>query len=213
MSTINQGPAELDIVAPAGTPFPLLITATLTDSGNNPIAWSAVTNLAVEVVRYGSPVAAAIPVVTSPTAGQIGISWTGAQTAFIGAGQVKWVLSCSINGVGPSPLIAGTFTANAPTMPGASSPTSASLSVVVGTANVVLDVTVIGVGGAGASTFTFSQSNPATVWNIAHNLGRHPSVTLVDTAGDYMSTDFQYVDANNITVTFNAATAGAAYLN
>lgn len=68
-------------------------------------------------------------------------------------------------------------------------------------------------GPDGATTFTFIQDVVATVWTITHDLNRFPSLTLVDTAGDEMETDFRYVDANNVEVTFKIAAAGTAYLN
>lgn len=61
--------------------------------------------------------------------------------------------------------------------------------------------------------FIFSQPSPATTWRIVHNLGRFPAVSLVDTAGDIMWADFQYIDSNTVVVTFTAATAGEAYLS
>jgi len=67
-------------------------------------------------------------------------------------------------------------------------------------------------GPAGGAGFVFSQITPSTVWTINHDLGRYPAVTLVDSAGDAMMTDYDYVDANTIIVTFSAATAGTAYL-
>ena len=71
-------------------------------------------------------------------------------------------------------------------------------------------------GGAapskGEATFVFNQTIPSTVWNINHNLNRFPSIELVDTAGDLMMTNIDYIDANNIRATFSAATAGQAYV-
>lgn len=68
-------------------------------------------------------------------------------------------------------------------------------------------------GPAGGAGYVFTQDVAATTWTITHDLGRFPSLTLVDTAGDEMETDFRYLDANNVVVTFRAATAGTAYLN
>lgn len=68
-------------------------------------------------------------------------------------------------------------------------------------------------GPPGGSGLVFSQVAPLQIWNINHNLNRFPSVTLIDTAGDEIITDYIYIDSNNIQVIFSAATAGKAYLN
>lgn len=63
-------------------------------------------------------------------------------------------------------------------------------------------------------TFAFTASVAATIWHIPHNLGRQPSVTVVDSGGNELIPDgVLYVDNNNITVTFTNAQAGVAYLN
>lgn len=64
-----------------------------------------------------------------------------------------------------------------------------------------------------AFTVVFTQGSPALVWIIEHNLGRYPSVTVVDTANDQIIGDVSYPDANSAQVTFGAPTAGSAYLN
>ena len=63
------------------------------------------------------------------------------------------------------------------------------------------------------STYTFNQTNPASVWLIVHNLNRKPSITLIDSAGDEFDADCNYVDSNTIRVTIIAPCAGQAILN
>ena len=46
-----------------------------------------------------------------------------------------------------------------------------------------------------------------------HNLGKIPSVTVIDGAGNTVHGDITYTDLNNLTITFNTAFAGTAYLN
>ncbi len=65
----------------------------------------------------------------------------------------------------------------------------------------------------GDKSFTFTQITPAATWNITHNLGKFPSVSVVDTANTQVFTDVQYTNNNNLTLTFSAAFAGKAYLN
>lgn len=62
-------------------------------------------------------------------------------------------------------------------------------------------------------TFEFSQLIPAASWSIAHNLGKMPSVTIVDSSGTQVIGEVQYTDLNNLTLSFSAAFAGKAYLN
>lgn len=62
-------------------------------------------------------------------------------------------------------------------------------------------------------TFEWDQSSPAMVWTIPHNLGRYPSVTLVDSAGAEFLADVKYIDNNIVQITSASAVAGRAYLN
>jgi len=57
------------------------------------------------------------------------------------------------------------------------------------------------------------QSTPASSWTIAHNLGKRPSVSVVDSAGTNIVGGFEYVDDNNCTLTFSSSFSGEAYLN
>ena len=68
-------------------------------------------------------------------------------------------------------------------------------------------------GSAGGASYTHDQMVPATVWYATHNLGRHPSVVVVDSSGRQVEGDVVYVDANHVTITFSAPFAGIAYFN
>ena len=70
-----------------------------------------------------------------------------------------------------------------------------------------------GGGGGGDLTYTHTQLQPAEVWTIQHNLGKHPSVTVADSAGSVVMGDVEYLDRNTVRVTFMAAFAGTAHLN
>ena len=72
---------------------------------------------------------------------------------------------------------------------------------------------VTGAISGGAVTFTFNQTIPATTWTISHNLGKFPSVTVIDSANTVVIGSYVYIDNNNITLNFSAAFAGKAYLN
>lgn len=75
------------------------------------------------------------------------------------------------------------------------------------------DFAVFTLSSQGTPTFIFNQGVPASTWNIQHNLGKFPSITVVDTAGTVVMGQYDYVDNNNITLTFAAGFAGKAYLN
>lgn len=63
------------------------------------------------------------------------------------------------------------------------------------------------------STFTFTQGVAATTWSVAHNLNKRPSVSTVDSMETQVEGKVVYVDDNNLTIEFNAAMSGKAYLN
>ena len=50
-------------------------------------------------------------------------------------------------------------------------------------------------------------------WVIEHNMGKCPSVTVVDSAGEQVIADVQYLSLNKVVVNFMWAFAGVAYLN
>ena len=85
----------------------------------------------------------------------------------------------------------------------------------VGTLNQVLTSSVTGTAWANSSvaTFTFIQAAAATVWNIPHNLGKFPSVSIINNNNIVINGEITYIDNNNITLTFSAGFAGTAYLN
>ena len=75
------------------------------------------------------------------------------------------------------------------------------------------DFAVFTLSSRGAPTFIFNQGVAATTWNVNHNLGKFPSVTVIDTANTVVNGEYEYIDNNNITLKFSAAFAGKAYLN
>ena len=85
----------------------------------------------------------------------------------------------------------------------------------VGTTNQLLASTVTGTAWVNSSvtTFTFIQAAAATVWNIPHNLGKFPSVSIINNNNIVINGEITYIDNNNITLTFSAGFAGTAYLN
>ena len=70
-----------------------------------------------------------------------------------------------------------------------------------------------GLPGLSGASYTHTQAIPQSVWAISHNLGRYPSVTVVDSAGSVVVGDIEYVSNNSVVLTFSAAFGGSAYLN
>ena len=63
------------------------------------------------------------------------------------------------------------------------------------------------------STYIYEQGVAASVWEINHNMGKFPSVTVVDSAGSQVIGAVEYKDINNLEITFNSSFSGKAYLN
>ncbi len=68
------------------------------------------------------------------------------------------------------------------------------------------------------ATFTHDQGSAAHTWVITHNLNKHPSVTVIDSAGTVVIGNMEYNSSNQITLTFYSKAvlvefAGKAYLN
>ena len=84
---------------------------------------------------------------------------------------------------------------------------------------VSLQVTVQGGGGGTASTYTHTQVAPSAVWTIDHMLGRFPSVTMVNLAGQKGEGDVDYLindpvrATNTLLLTFSEPISGKAFLN
>ena len=61
--------------------------------------------------------------------------------------------------------------------------------------------------------FTFTQSTATNTWNITHNLGKFPSVSVVDSGNTVVYGNIDYTSENALTITFSAAFSGKAYMN
>ena len=61
--------------------------------------------------------------------------------------------------------------------------------------------------------FIYTQNTPSATWNITHDLGKFPSVSVVDSADTQVYGDVVYINDNSLTVTFIGAFSGKAYLN
>lgn len=88
-------------------------------------------------------------------------------------------------------------------------------SVVQSLQNQVSRATLVGPQGppGQADTYVHTQISPTINWTIDHDLGKYPSVTIVDSAGSTIVGEVTYINNNQVLVSFTAAFAGTAYLN
>lgn len=63
------------------------------------------------------------------------------------------------------------------------------------------------------SHFEFTQGEPATTWDITHNLDKFPSITVVDTANTTVIGSYEYITKNRVILSFSSQFAGKAFLN
>lgn len=68
-------------------------------------------------------------------------------------------------------------------------------------------------GANNPETFVFVQDTPSDRWEIVHNLGKRPSITVVDSAGTVVMGEYEYTDENTVICTFSGAFSGECYLN
>ncbi len=87
--------------------------------------------------------------------------------------------------------------------------------IIIDPAAVARAAAIVGYGDPSAATatdFTFTQVAPATTWTIAHTLGRRPSVTTIDDAGERIDGEVTYPDLATVLIDFSQPIAGIAYL-
>ena len=70
-----------------------------------------------------------------------------------------------------------------------------------------------GVPGSAANSYTHTQTIAATVWTVAHNLNRKPSITVVNNLDQRIEPDVGYVDANVVQVTHGTEITGKVFCN
>ena len=166
MAIITQKPAELDILAVAGTPFTLTVNVTATDANDSPVPWSDFTNPSVVIQgAVGDGPAQSIPTVTSPSNNVVQVVWSGAQTSILLNGTYTWALQIDVDAAGPFSLVAGNLQMGNPTTPGVATSATADITVLVGTATANLDLTLDGGSGSGSITDITSNDHSVTVTN------------------------------------------------
>ena len=74
-------------------------------------------------------------------------------------------------------------------------------------------VSLVSIDDGSDKTFVFTQDTPANPWEVNHNLNKFPSVTMVLSTGQVGMADVNYIDKNNLTITFSGDESGKAYMN
>ena len=74
-------------------------------------------------------------------------------------------------------------------------------------------VEIFGLKGEGDKNYIHNQTLPSDVWVVSHNLGKKPSITVVDSADEVVFGEVQYNSDNQVTLTFAGAFSGKAYFN
>ena len=78
---------------------------------------------------------------------------------------------------------------------------------------IVYDFALFTLASQGSPTFIFTQAVAATTWNILHNLGKFPSVSVINNNNVVINGEVTYIDNNNVQLNFSAGFSGKAYLN
>lgn len=75
-------------------------------------------------------------------------------------------------------------------------------------------VTISANSAGGDKTYVHDQGSPSASWEVQHNMNKNPSVTIVDSIGMVVHGDIEYVDKNNVTITFESGSfSGQAFFN
>jgi len=91
-------------------------------------------------------------------------------------------------------------------------PSSAVRSVNGKTVHVVIDYPDISSSPVNQVKYVHNQTTISNQWNIAHNLGFFPNITILDNANRVVEADIQYVNINNAKIVMNVGISGTAYL-
>ncbi len=62
-------------------------------------------------------------------------------------------------------------------------------------------------------SYIHTQTAASSTWNITHNLGKYPAVSIVDTGGNEVIGEVVYNNNNSVSLQFSAPFSGKAYFN
>lgn len=80
------------------------------------------------------------------------------------------------------------------------------------TGHVTIDYPDINSSPVNHVKYVHIQNSISNEWNIAHNLGFFPNITVLDNANRVIEADIQYVNINNAKIVMNVSISGTAYL-
>jgi hypothetical protein len=66
---------------------------------------------------------------------------------------------------------------------------------------------------SGDVAYTHNQISASREWLVCHNLGKHPSVTVVDSANTVVVGDIAYLNTEELIISFTSEFSGRAFLN
>jgi hypothetical protein len=78
--------------------------------------------------------------------------------------------------------------------------------------HVVIDYPDISDSPVNQVKYVHTQNSISSQWEIAHNLGFFPNITVLDNANRVIEADIQYVNINNAKIVMNVGISGTAYL-
>lgn len=67
-----------------------------------------------------------------------------------------------------------------------------------------------GPAGPAGGTYHHVQSTPSITWVVDHMLGRHPNISVLDSAGSQIEVDVFHTSPNQATLTLSYAVSGTA---
>lgn len=62
-------------------------------------------------------------------------------------------------------------------------------------------------------SYVHYQRIASKVWNVKHDMGKFPSVSIIDSANTVVVGEIQYIDENTVTITFTSGFSGKAICN
>jgi hypothetical protein len=73
--------------------------------------------------------------------------------------------------------------------------------------------TGVGITGTGDKHYLHTQGTPQMVWTVVHNLGKHPSIMITDSAGTQVFGECHQLSLTTLELNFSLAFAGTCYCN
>lgn len=58
-----------------------------------------------------------------------------------------------------------------------------------------------------------TQTVASAVWSVTHNLGKYPSVSVIDSANEEVIGEVEHIDSNLLNIKFTAVFSGKAFIN